>query len=281
MKTSNQRFWGTLVLASAAMLVCSAAVAETYYVSLKGDDANKGMTEKAAFRTIKKGVSVLKAGDTLIIKSGDYGDDPAVVSSSGTKDAPITIKAEVPGKVVVKGTGQGAGISIKNKSYIIVEGIEFTNFATGITISRASSCITVRKCIFRNNRGRGLILYGNKRRPTDSHHHLFTENQFLDLTPPYKGLTPGSDVRDTQDYGLQLYFSTNVEVVNNYFHGHHHQCLSFKKIMKDSRAAGNIFEGFQLSAIVLGQNTDSKAEGDLRCYNLVAEGNTFRPAPGY
>ncbi len=264
-----------------SLFVASPVSGETYYVSLKGDDANDGKSEAAAFRTITKGVSVVRSGETVIIQSGDYGSEQAVLDSSGRKDAPIVIKADEPGKVILRGTGDGAGLRLKNKHYVVIEGIEFTNYSAGLTISRASSYITVRKCIFRNNRSGGLSLRGNKSRPTDSHHHLFTENQFLDLTPAYEGLTPGSDVRDTQDYGVYLYFATDVEVLNNYFHGHHHQALSFKKLMWNSRVAGNVFEGFQLSAMYLGQNTDSEEEGDLRCYNLVAEGNTFRPAPGY
>ena len=43
-----------------------------YYVSTNGNDANSGNSD-APFRTIKKGVSVLSAGDTLIVKSGNYG----------------------------------------------------------------------------------------------------------------------------------------------------------------------------------------------------------------
>ena len=245
-------------------LLCSPILAETYYVSLKGDDSNDGKTPTTAFRTIAKGVSVLKAGDTLIIKSGNYGNERVRVLRSGTKDAPITIKAEEPGKVILKGTGGGAGISIINKSYIIVEGIKFTNYGVGVLIKYKSTNNIVRKCIFLENNGAGVLLYGNKRSPTDSHSHLFTHNQFIDYT-------------DKQDYGLQLYFSTNVQAVHNYFYGWHHQALSFKKIMSNSLAAYNTFDGFRFTAIYLGQNDDGR-EGNLRSKNLIAEYNVFRPA---
>jgi hypothetical protein len=270
---------GILIAAGVMLLMCSVSIAETYYVSLKGDDANKGMTEKAAFRTFKKGVSVLKAGDTLIVKPGNYGNDTAVVSNSGTKDAPITIKAEVPGKAVFTGLGKGVGLNIKNKSHIIVDGLKFVNFFGGITIQRKSAYTVVKRCIFVNNHARGLLLYGNKRSPTDSHHHLFTHNQFHD----YAGSGLGSPLSGggISDYGIIMYFSTNVKATNNYFYGHHHQCLSFKKIMHNSVAANNIFEGAYYTAIYLGQNEDNESEGILRCHNLVAEGNTFRPTPEY
>jgi len=265
---------------------CS-GLAGTYYVSLQGRDENDGQTEATAFRTVKKGVSVLQAGDTLIIKSGDYGDEQAEVQASGTEGAPITIRAEEPGKVILRGTGGGAGLSMTNKSHIVVEGIEFTNYDTGIGISRASTHVTVRRCIFRNNHGRGIILYGNSHSPTDSHHHLFTENQFLDYVVPGQPklaeshVTPSGHLHDTQDYGLQLYFSTHVMATHNYFYGLHNQALSFKKLMFDSVAAHNVFEGFQFSALYIGQNDDSDEEGYLRCARIIAEGNVFRPTLGY
>ncbi|MCK4627119.1 MAG: right-handed parallel beta-helix repeat-containing protein, partial [Phycisphaerae bacterium] len=240
---------GIIVLVGVVLLICSAAVAETYYVSLRGDDANKGMTEKAAFRTIKKGVSVLKAGDTLIIKSGDYGAEQIEVTASGKKDAPITIKAEKPGKVVLRGNGKGRGLYIRNKSHIIVDGLKFTNFATGIDIIRKSSYITVRRCIFQTNHGQGLRLIGIRKSPGDSHHHTFTRNQFLDFAETGPGSpTSGGGI---QDYGIQMYYATNVKATNNYFYGHHHQCISFKAVMHDSVAANNVFEGFYYSAIIL------------------------------
>lgn len=272
MKTNNRMF-GAIVLAGVVMLMCSAcsvATAETYYVSLKGDDTNKGATEQAAFRTINKGVSVVKAGDTLIIKSGNYGAERAVLKNSGRKDAPILIKAEKPGEVVLTGKRRGAGLTMIDKSHVVVEGLKFTLYGAGLVIKHRSSYVTVRKCVFVDNENAGIVLNdGSLRDPKLSHHHLFTENQFLD--PPPSG----------QDYGIRMYFSSNVEVVNNYFHGFHHQCVSFKEIVIDSRVAGNVFEGFNLSAIYLGQNTDSKKHGQMRCFNLLAEGNSFRPDPGY
>ncbi|MDP2982227.1 MAG: right-handed parallel beta-helix repeat-containing protein [Candidatus Latescibacter sp.] len=256
------------VLIGAAVLFCSAAIAETYYVSLQGDDAKDGKTAQTAFRTVKKGVSILKSGDMLIIKSGDYGDEQAVVSNSGTREAPITIKAEETGKVILKGTGEGTGILLQDKNHVVIEGIEFGNYMMGVAIKYASSYITVRKCIFRENNSSGILVYGNFRKPEASQGIVLTENTFLDFS-------------DKQDYGLCLYASCNLKATNNYFYGVHHQALSFKKLMKDSVASGNTFEGFRYSAIYIGQNDDSTEEGYLRSERIVAEGNVFRPAKDF
>ena len=271
MKANKQWLIGIVVSVGVLLLGCAVSPAETYYVSLKGDDTNKGMTEQAAFRTIKKGVSVLKAGDTLIIKSGDYGAERAVLKNSGRKDAPILIKAEKPGEAVLKGNRSGVGLTMIDKSYVVVEGLKFTRYGVGLVIKHRSSYVTVRQCIFLNNENAGIVLNdGGLRDPKLCHHHLFTRNQFLDPLP------------NTQDYGLRMYFSSNVEVVNNYFHGFHHQACSFKSIMTDSRVANNVFEGFHFSAIQLGQNSDNKRiKQSSRSYRLIAEGNIFRPSPPY
>jgi hypothetical protein len=278
---TRQRFSGTMVLVGMVMLICSAAAAETYYVSLKGDDTNKGMTEEAAFRTIKKGASVLKAGDTLIIKSGDYGSEQVRLRAGGKKGSPITIKAEQPGKAIMTGTGGGRAFRIIDISHIVIEGITITRYSQGINIRR-SSHITVRKCIFLNNNASGITLNdGNPKELKLSHDHLFTENQFLD----YSEKGPGSPTvgKGIQDYGLCMYFSSKVEVTNNYFYGHHHQCCSFKEIMVDCRAANNVFDGFYFTAIYLGQNDDDNRKSLYckRSRNLVAEGNIFRPTKKY
>ena len=137
------------------LLVVSAAFADTYYVSLSGDDGNDGKSEASAFRTIKKGVQVIQAGDTMIIQSGEYSKERAIVSNSGQKDAPIVIKAEVPGEVVMRGDPDDTGLLIHSKEHIVVEGIQFINYNYGIAI-KYSPYITVRRCIFYNNHKMGL-----------------------------------------------------------------------------------------------------------------------------
>ncbi|MDY7009628.1 MAG: right-handed parallel beta-helix repeat-containing protein [Planctomycetota bacterium] len=280
MKTNHRRLFRTIVLAGTVLMMYSAASAKTYYVSLKGDDAEDGATEVTAFRTISKGVSVLQAGDTLIIKSGDYGNEMAVLKNSGRKDAPILIKAETPGKVILTGEKKGVGLTMIDKSHVVVEGLKFTRYGAGLVIKHRSSYVTVRRCIFLNNENAGIVLNdGSLRDPKICHHHLFTENQFLD----YSGAGLGSPLSGggISDYGLRMYFSSNVEVTNNYFYGHHHQCLSFKEIMVDCRAAGNVFEGAYYTGVYLGQNEDNEVGYQARSRNLVAEYNVFRPSPEY
>jgi parallel beta-helix repeat protein len=242
-----------------------------YYVSLSGNNNWDGLTPGTAFRTITKGAQVITAGDTLIIASGNYGSEHVEVIHSGTANAPILIRAETAGGVLLDGgTGSGKGLSIVDASYITVEGLKFTNYFQALYCKRAAH-ITVRESIFVDNDAAGItISLATLDNMGMNHHYLFTENQFLD---PAGG--------ERQDYGLCLYFADHVEVLNNYFYGEHHQACSFKELMSDSRVAGNTFDGFLYSAIYLGQNDDVPQGRVVRSSNLIAEDNVFRPASGY
>jgi hypothetical protein len=241
--------------------------ATTYYVSLSGNDNWPGTSPDSAWRHIAYATQQVQVGDTLLIFSGNYGNEQAEIANSGTSGAPIVIRAEVPGEVIMQGEGSGNGISVENDHHIIIEGIKFTNYMSGIYIGDPSSYVTVRRCILIENNACGICVWGNSLDISQIHHLVVTENQFSDYT-------------DKQDYGVYFCYATNCVANNNYFFGQHHQALSFKRRVHTGIAKNNIFEGFLYSALYLGQNLD--APGDTnRCYNLIAEGNTFCPALGY
>lgn len=92
-------FVGLLLLA-----VSLDSMAATYYVATTGSDTNPGSLA-APFKTIPYGYSKLNPGDTLIVKSGIYSEyqkDYGVhFNRSGTVNAPITVKSEVPGGAII------------------------------------------------------------------------------------------------------------------------------------------------------------------------------------
>src|SRR5712692_3919453 len=100
-----------------------AASAAMYYSASNGNDANPG-TQTQPFRTIKKGLSVLRAGDTLYLRGGTYAeaiDSSAQTIPAGTSWAtPVTV-ATYPGETV---TNSGKGINIANRSvqYLVFRG---------------------------------------------------------------------------------------------------------------------------------------------------------------
>jgi len=82
--------------------LASGASAAEYFVSRTGDDAADGQSEATAFATVQHGVEALEAGDTLTILPGEYRE--AVRREGlGSADAVTTIRAAIPGTVVLRG----------------------------------------------------------------------------------------------------------------------------------------------------------------------------------
>jgi len=79
-----------------------------YFVSPQGDDAAAGADVAAPLKTIKQGVSRLKAGDTLTLLPGEYFE-AVTTDVSGTAEAPITIRALRPGTVTLRGDVEVSG----------------------------------------------------------------------------------------------------------------------------------------------------------------------------
>jgi hypothetical protein len=83
-----------LVLGS--LLSPQAATAATYYVATNGSDANPGI-QAQPFQTIKKGLSVLHAGDTLYLRGGTYNEridsDTQTIPSGTAWNNAVTIAA--------------------------------------------------------------------------------------------------------------------------------------------------------------------------------------------
>ena len=59
-------------------VMVSVARAATYYVSPTGNDSASGTEEALPFRTIQRAASVMRAGDTCLIRGGIYRDCHAV-----------------------------------------------------------------------------------------------------------------------------------------------------------------------------------------------------------
>src|SRR5438067_6632914 len=61
------------LLLTGSILHPHTATAATYYVATTGNDADSGKKEEP-FRTIRKGLSVLRASDTLYLRGGTYAE---------------------------------------------------------------------------------------------------------------------------------------------------------------------------------------------------------------
>lgn len=127
-QTNFKKFpWYILIIICLTIFFPSILYASVYYVATTGEDSNSG-TKISPFKTIKKGVTVLSAGDTLYVKSGTYKEtivswDTAV--SHGTSwDNPITIAAFPGDTVTIEAPRGRAAVWIKDPTvkYLIIDG---------------------------------------------------------------------------------------------------------------------------------------------------------------
>lgn len=200
----------TAVTLVGGILSPRAAIAATYYVATNGDDANSG-TQSQPFRSIARGLSALKAGDTLYIRSGTYAesiDSNAQTIPAGTSwSNPVTIAA-YPGETMTLRPPGGSVINIAASyvQYVIFDGLIMdgtnTNFPIG---GNGGHHVRFQNGEVKNGRASGILTGGNN-------------NEFINL----KIHTNGSS---KLDHGLYIFGSNNLiernEIYNNAGYGVH------------------------------------------------------------
>jgi hypothetical protein len=148
------------------------AVAETFYLSPKGDDGGNGSLSqpwKSWARVQKK--EVLAPGNTVVLMDGAY---PTATAGSlaihcggnaqnGSAAQPVTIRAENERQAFVAGDGSARPIEIRNCSYYKLIGLHvessdnraFDTSSGNIDVDRSDHVTLQRNIVARNNR------YGN------------------------------------------------------------------------------------------------------------------------
>ncbi len=91
----------------------------------------------------------VKPGDTIVLADGTYTDRHFTFTGKGTKERPITLQAETPGKTILSGASR---LSIGGE-YLVVDGLLFRGGAlkSGSIIEfRARNSPPSRHCVLRN-----------------------------------------------------------------------------------------------------------------------------------
>ncbi|MBR7138122.1 MAG: right-handed parallel beta-helix repeat-containing protein [Lentisphaeria bacterium] len=89
-------------LITAVLSLVFAVQGVEYFVSPAGSNSADGRSEKSSFKTIRKGMDVLKPGDTLTILPGAYHEAVRKVFD-GDPAKKTVIRAKVPGTVLIHG----------------------------------------------------------------------------------------------------------------------------------------------------------------------------------
>jgi hypothetical protein len=129
----------------------------SFYVSTTGDDSNPG-TQTAPWRTIQHAADTVRAGSTVNVRGGVYEELVSIKASGDATDGYITFRSH-PGETAVLDAGHFAPgarsgiLTIHNKSYVRIEGLEIRNYRTaehrltplGISVMGAGSHIELLK----------------------------------------------------------------------------------------------------------------------------------------
>ncbi|MDB5271859.1 MAG: hypothetical protein JWO58_226 [Chitinophagaceae bacterium] len=128
----------------------------------------------AAYTSIQTAVNAANAGDTIWVKPGTYNENVVFPRSGSAAAGYITLLGE--SGAILDGTGKGQlGISILNKNYIRVIGMEVQNFKStdtpiGISVEGTSSNLEIRNNIVHqienaNGNAHGIAFYGTGATP--------------------------------------------------------------------------------------------------------------------
>ncbi|HEV8725279.1 MAG TPA: right-handed parallel beta-helix repeat-containing protein [Candidatus Binatia bacterium] len=209
-----------------SILASSPCQAATYYVAANGTDNAPG-TELQPLRNIAKGVSMLRAGDTLLIKQGTYAESinsnvlPIVRGSSWS--TPVTIAAYPGHTVVLKPGPTGEVINLAQSSiqYLVIDRlvIDATNAKFGVSITNGARYIRIQNSEVKNSRLSGILLsdragynqlinlkvYSNGTNRYDHGIYIATSHNLVD----------GCEIYDNSAYGVHIYNSASGERADN------------------------------------------------------------------
>lgn len=146
------------VLSIVIQAISPATAAQTYHVSPSGNDANNG-TPAQPFRQIRKALTPVQPGDTILVADGSYlGFD--AFDKVGASNAPITIHAPGTNAVVTKTTDRNDNrdtIHIEDCVYLVVDGLRSFGGNRASLRIQGGHHITIRNCVFGNNTTWGLF----------------------------------------------------------------------------------------------------------------------------
>jgi len=137
-------------------------VADYYVDVVHGNDLNAGTTIGAPFKTIGKAVTVVAAGNTVLVMPGTYPEYVNMTTAAGTAGNPITFKGYTDGgAVIIDAAGKTHGIRC-TQAYIIWDGFGIKNSnGNGILLTgtTANNC-EARNCVIYGCNAEGIRLYG-------------------------------------------------------------------------------------------------------------------------
>jgi parallel beta-helix repeat protein len=189
-----------------------AATAATYYVATTGDDAHAG-THAAPFRTIRKGLTMLRAGDKLQLRGGIYNEginnQQQNIPSGTSWSNPVTI-AGSPGEAVTLQGGLNLNGYAGSLRYLVLDNL--TMKGKGVFVGGpGAQYIRLQNSEVKNASTHGIQGYDaayiefinlkvHDNGSSRLHHGFYIAIQHA--------LIDGCDIYNNSGYGIQVYDST-------------------------------------------------------------------------
>jgi Right handed beta helix region/Protein of unknown function (DUF1565) len=204
---STLRLLPGMAILTAGLVLPGTLTAATYYVANGGSDSNAG-AQSQPFKTIRHGISRLRAGDTLYIRGGTYAEYIAVDSNTinlplgNSWDTAVTIAAYSGETVVLRPEVQGLSvINLEGSSirYLIFDG--FVADGGSIRLAYGPNHVRFTNVEVKNAPSPGIQEYSGINDPSTPRY-----NEYIDMK-----------VHDNQGHGIYV-TSSNILIDNSEFY---------------------------------------------------------------
>ena len=246
-----------------------------YYVAKTGNDGNSG-AYSSPFLTIQKGMTTMRTGDTLLIRSGTYAeqiDSQFFTIPTGTSWENAPIIAAFPGDVVTikpNGGSQAIGLVHSYIQYVIFDGLiidainEDTANGMGISMTNGANHVRFRNLEVKNAplnnvllaKGTGGTEYnefiGGKYHNSDVwQSSALVKGAYNFYITTDHNLIDGAEIYNATGYGVHIYNSSSTGHAPDY------------NIVRNCRVYNNNLRRISFAGILLASGIGNMAYNNL------------------
>lgn len=279
-------------------IAVSTVTADEYVVHQnhpQATDENAGTLE-APLKTISKGVSMAKAGDTVTVKAGTY-PEKVVMTASGEMGKPITLKAAPGERVVLKTGDRRCGITwAAGIGHLVIDGFEVRGGGIagnegGIgSADKGGHHVTIQNCILVDC---GILLMGQSDCVVRRCIQTGCTKNGVSLTGCSRCTVEECEIFSNGADGLVVAWdSHDCRVLRNYIHDHwydkHPDALQIYHTVNGLTVEGNLLfnsgQGFMMQGsdggvfrnnIICGTHHSGILLGHRSTHNWTVEQNTI------
>ncbi|QRO00208.1 discoidin domain-containing protein [Archangium violaceum] len=202
------------------------------------------------------------AGTTIVLANGTYTKSGAfsIQNKNGTASNPITLKAANRGQAIISGD---ASISVSGSSYVVIEGLKFTNTGASAIVLDGSNNVRVTRNTFdlteNGTEVKWLMLKGS-----GSHHNRIDHNDFGGKSDP------GPVIAMDGNYSTQM---TQYDVIEyNYFHDIGPRLANGLETLRMGLSAVSMLDAYA----TVQYNLFERCDGDPEFISIKSGHNTIR-----